>query len=131
MTDTNQDQYQAEARERWGGADAYKESSKRTKGYGDADWKRINEQQAATEAALAEALAAGEPADGARAADLAEQARLHIDRNFYPCSHAMHSGLADMYTADERFKAHYEDRAEGLAAYVAAAIKANAARQGD
>ena len=41
------------------------------------------------------------------------------------------AGLADMYTADERFKAHYETRAEGLAEYVASAIKANAARQGE
>ncbi len=37
----------------------------------------------------------------------------------------MHAGLADLYTADERFRAHYEDRAEGLAEYVAEAIKAN------
>jgi MerR family transcriptional regulator, thiopeptide resistance regulator len=129
MTNANQGQYRDEARERWGSTDAYKQSSKRTKGYGDADWKRINKEQSATEAAFAEALAAGEPADGARATDLAEEARLHIDGSFYPCSHAMHSGLAEMYTADERFRAHYEDRAEGLAAYVAEAIKANALRR--
>ena len=61
--------------------------------------------------------------------DQADQARLHIDRWFYPCSPAMHAGLADMCTADERFRAHYEDRAEGLAEFVAAAIKANTARQ--
>jgi hypothetical protein len=34
-----------------------------------------------------------------------------------------------MYTADERFKANYEKRGEGLAEYVATAIKANQARQ--
>jgi hypothetical protein len=42
----------------------------------------------------------------------------------------MHAGLADMYTADARFAAHYEERAAGLAAFVSAAIKANAARGG-
>ena len=34
-----------------------------------------------------------------------------------------------MYTADERFKANYEKRGEGLAEYVATAIKANQAWQ--
>ena len=55
---------------------------------------------------------------------------MHIDRRFYPCSHSMHVSLAEMYTVDPRFRAHYEDRAEGLATYVAAAIRANAASQG-
>jgi len=60
--------------------------------------------------------------------DQAEEARMHIDRWFYPCSHRMHAGLADMYTSDVRFASHYDERAEGLASFVAAAIKANAAR---
>jgi hypothetical protein len=77
---------------------------------------------------MAALLAAGEAADGAKAMDQAERARLHIDRWFYPCSHTMHVGLADMYLADARFRAHYEERAAGLAAFVAAAIKANARR---
>jgi len=40
----------------------------------------------------------------------------------------MHVGLAAMYEADPRFTKHYEDRAQGLAGYVAAAIRANADR---
>nr|MBA2420841.1 TipAS antibiotic-recognition domain-containing protein [Thermoleophilaceae bacterium] len=39
-----------------------------------------------------------------------------------------HRGLADMYVADERFSAHYERRADGLARYVHEAIHANAER---
>jgi len=61
---------------------------------------------------------------------LAEQARVHIDRWFYPCSRAMHAALAEMYTADARFAAHYEERAAGLAAFMADAIRANARRSG-
>lgn len=125
------DQHEAEARERWGDTEAYAESSRRTKSYNDADWTTIKREQSDIEQRLAESMTAGAPPDGERATDLAEEARLHIDRWFYPCSHAMHAGLADMYTSDERFKAHYEDRAEGLAAYVSAAIKANLARRSD
>jgi hypothetical protein len=41
----------------------------------------------------------------------------------------MHAGLGRMYVEDERFTAHYEDIAPGLAQYVSTAVQANAARQ--
>lgn len=119
----------AEAKERWGDTDAYKESMRRTQGYGPEKKKVIAAELEDIERGFAEALAAAAPADGERAMDLAEEARLHIDRWYYPCSHTMHAGLAEMYTADARFRAHYDDRAEGLAEYVSAAVRANAARQ--
>ena len=127
---SERDQHEAEVRARWGDTEAYAESSRRTRSYTDADWARIKGEQADIEQSLADAMAEGAPTDGERATDLAEAARLHIDRWYYPCSHRMHAGLAAMYTSDERFRAHYEDRAEGLAEYVAAAIEANLARQG-
>ena len=129
MTDVDRAQYEAEVRERWGDTEAFRESSRRTKRYTDEDWATIKGQQEAIEAGLAAAMADGDSAESERAMELAEQSRLHMDRWFYPCSPEMHAGLADLYTADERFRAHYEERAEGLAEYVAAAIKANSARQ--
>jgi len=129
MTDMENGPYAAEAKERWGHTDAYKESAKRAKSYSKADWDRIKDETEAIEQGFADAMKSGAPADGERAMDLAEQARLQIDGSFYPCSHAMHANLAEMYTADPRFRAHYDDRAEGLAEYVATAIRANGARQ--
>jgi hypothetical protein len=35
-----------------------------------------------------------------------------------------------MYVEDERFAAHYDRRAPGLAQYVSTAVQANAVRQG-
>jgi hypothetical protein len=128
MSGHDQAGFEAEVRERWGETDAYQKSSRRTKSYSEHDLAKVKAESDGIEAGLAAAMADGDAADGERAMDLAEAARLHIDRWFYPCSTAMHAGLAEMYTADERFKAHYEDRAEGLAEYVAAAIKANAGR---
>lgn len=122
--------HQAEVEERWGHTEAYRESSRRTERYTDEDWTRIKGQQEAIEAGLADAMAAGDAADSERAMELAEGARQHIDRWFYPCTHAMHVGLAQLYTEDPRFRAHYEERAAGLAAYVRGAIEANAARRG-
>jgi len=82
----------------------------------------------AAEAHMAQLLTAGAAPDSVEAMDGAEAMRRHIDRWFYPCGPHMHVALADMYEADPRFAAHYDARAAGLAAFVAAAIRANAAR---
>jgi hypothetical protein len=119
-------QYAAEAEERWGETDAYRESHRRTSSYTKEDWHRLGEQSGQIEAELAACLAAGEPADGARAKAAAEAHRLHIDSWFYPCSHDMQVGLAEMYLADPRFRARYDEIAPGLAQYLHDAIVANA-----
>ena len=119
-------QHAAEAEERWGDTDAYRESHRRTSSYTKEDWQRLGAESEEIEAELAACLLDGEPSDGARAMAAAERHRLHIDRWFYPCSYEMQAGLADMYVADPRFAAHYNDRAPGLAAYVHDAILANA-----
>jgi hypothetical protein len=62
--------------------------------------------------------------------DIAEEHRQHISRNFYDCPPGMHAGLGRMYVEDERFAAHYDQRAPGLAQYVSTAVQANAARHG-
>ena len=60
--------------------------------------------------------------------DAVEQARLLIDRWFYPCSRQMHAELGEMYVADPRFAATYEKIRPGMAAYMQAATAANAVR---
>jgi len=128
MSDLSHNQHAAEAKERWGGTEQYRQSSARTGSYTEADWAEIKGELEVIEADFAGAMMGGVSPEDDRALELAERARSHIDRWYYTCSHAMHAGLADMYTADERFRAHYDDRQEGLAEYVSAAIKANTAR---
>jgi len=123
-------EWDAEARERWGQTDAYRESRRRTGTYTPEQWDAIKAEVEEIEARLAVLLAAGTAPDAPEAMDAAEAARLYIDRWFYPCTHAMHTCLADMYTADARFRAHYDERAPGLADFVANAIRANGARAG-
>jgi len=116
-----------EARERWGETDAYRESARRTKGYTKDDWAAMKAEADALNTALAAAMEAGEASGSTTARALAERHRLHIDRWFYPCPHAMHAALGDMYVADERFSAQYERYGAGLAAWLRDAIHANAA----
>jgi DNA-binding transcriptional MerR regulator len=123
--------YEEEARRQWGTTDAFAESQKRTKGYTPADWKAIKVEQAAVYDAAFAALKAGHAPSSAAAMDVAERHRMTIDRWFYPCNHQMHRGLASMYESDDRFKQNIDKHGEGLASFLAEAIRANAARHDD
>ena len=121
-------EHAAEAEERWGDTDAYRQSQERAKTYTKADWQRIQRESEAVEQRLADLRQAGVAATDPQAMDAAEAHRQHIGRWFYDCDKAMHAGLADMVEADPRFRKHYEDRVAGLADYAVQAIRANAAR---
>ena len=119
-------QYAAEAKERWGDTEAYKESQSRMAKYSEEEIKKAQlAMQTATNLMLA-AKRSGKPADGAEAMAGAEAHRLSIHEWWYPCSHEMHTNLALMYIADPRFTEHYESQEVGLAKYVHDAIVANA-----
>lgn len=117
-----------EARERWGETGEYRESQRRTASYTKDDWARIKAETDANVQEFAGALRAGAPADGAAAMDAAERHRQHISGNFYDCGYEMQKCLAQIYVADPRFTANYDDVEPGLAQYVHDAILANAAR---
>lgn len=123
----NPAQYAEEAEQRWGNTDAYRQSQKAVKGYTKDDWQRIKAQVAAVEQRFIELMQQGVPADDERTQAAAEAHRQHITSSYYDCTYEIHTGLADMYEADPRFTKYYDDQAAGLAAYVAAAIRANAA----
>ncbi|MBA2667050.1 MAG: MerR family transcriptional regulator [Trueperaceae bacterium] len=122
--------YEAEAQEHWGDTDAFRESAKRTKRYGKDEWRQIQQEQEAIYAQAAAVLRAGSASDSTEAMDVAERHRDSISRWFYPCSVAMHVGLAELYEADHRF-AENIDRfgSAGLATFLSASIRANAERQ--
>ncbi|MER7889249.1 MerR family transcriptional regulator [Micromonospora sp. NPDC094482] len=124
--DFDPDAHAEEAEQRWGGSDAYRESNRRVSRYGKEDWLRIKEESEDWGRRIVALMSTGAPADSPAAMELAEEHRQIIGRWFYECSYEVHTGLADMYLADERFTAHYENQAPGLAAYLHEAIHANA-----
>lgn len=126
--DVDPTEHSAEAEQRWGDTDGYRESKRRTSSYTKEDWKQLMAAGEEVEQRLLQAMSGGRPPTSTEAMDAAEAHRRNLDRWFYDCSFAMHRSLADMYLADPRFTAHYDDRAPGLAAYVHDAIHANADR---
>ncbi len=125
----HQEEYAAEAQQRWGDTDAWKQSSARTKDYTKGDWEAVKTEQDEVFAQFVAALRSGEPATADVATEAAEAHRQHIARWFYDVPLAMHRGLGDMYVSDPRFTATYEEQAAGLASYVRDAIHANADRR--
>ncbi|MDX1659079.1 MAG: MerR family transcriptional regulator [Nitriliruptorales bacterium] len=125
-----QRQRRQEAAERWGETDAWSESRRRTADYTKEDWEEVKAESEAIMVRIAEVYTTGAPPDAEPAMDAVEAHRRQIDERFYPCSHEMQVQLGEMYVADPRFRATYEELAEGLAEWVRDAIVANANRAG-
>ena len=117
-----QEEYAREAKERWGGTAAYRQSAERQE-------KRSAEENEALGAqftALFEEFAALRDRDpaGAEAAELVGRLRDFIHTHYYDCTPDILLGLADMYEADERFRQNIDRAGEGTAVFAAAAIRA-------
>ncbi len=119
-------QYEEEVRERWGHTEAYRESARRTAGYGEREWTQIRAEADAVVADFARLLAGGQPADGDEAQLVAERHRQHMTHWFCEVAPQTHRNLAELYIADDRYAASYEQVAPGLAQYVHDAVIANA-----
>jgi hypothetical protein len=123
-----QDIYAAEAKDRWGDTEAYKQSQSRLANYSNEDIAKAKlAMQNATDL-VRQAMLSGLPADSEAAMAGAEAHRKSISEYWYECNFEIHKGLATMYLADPRFTAHYEAQQAGLAKYIHDAIMANAAK---
>jgi MerR family transcriptional regulator, thiopeptide resistance regulator len=128
--DFRPEDYAEEAEQRWGGTEAYRQSQRRVAAYTKEDWQRIKAEEEEVRANLAAAFAAGLAPESDEAMAAAEAHRQHISRWFYECSYDIHRGLTDMYVNDDRFRAHYDALAPGLAQFIRESAHANANRSG-
>ncbi len=116
-----------EAKARWGQTPAYKQSQERLAKYSPEDIEEAAQEMHAATLQVLGAMQRGLPADSEAAIAGAEAHRQAISKWWYDCTFEIHTGLAEMYLADERFRKNYEDQAEGLAQYLRDATFANAA----
>lgn len=124
LVDENEKAYGEEVRERWGD-DAADASNAKLMGMTEEQYRQTQELSEQIREAVLAGMETGHPAgeDALRAADLHRQwlCRLWKDGTY---SKQAHAGLAEMYVADERFKAYYEAWAPGAAAFLRDAIRA-------
>jgi hypothetical protein len=117
-------EYEQEAKERWGDTDAYRQSTARTSKYTRDDFAAAKvDQEAATEKFVI-AFGNSYAVTSAQAQEAVVAHRAAISKWFYECSIEMQKNLAVMYIEDHRFKAYYDGRVRGLAQYVHDAIMA-------
>ena len=114
--------YEAEACERWGNTDAYREHEKKTKNYTKEKWAEANDGMMAIFAEFAVCKQSGASADSAEAQTLVAKLQVHITENYYTCTDEILAGLGKMYVADERFKKNIDKYGGGTAEFVSKAI---------
>ena len=116
------EKYKAEAQERWGNTDAYKEHAQKTKNYGKDKWSSIVADMNLIFGEFAACMKSNNTPDTEEAQNLVKKLQNHITENYYTCTNEILFGLGQMYVADERFKNNIDKHAEGTAAYVKDAI---------
>ena len=116
--------YESEARERWGNTDAYREYGQKTKNYTKEKWAEANDGLMAIFAEFAACKASGANADSAEVQALVAKLQAHITANYYTCTDEILAGLGKMYVADERFKKNIDKYGDGTAEFAADAIAA-------
>ena len=117
--------YEREAKERWGESDSWATSAKRTKRYGETEWRQIKEELGAIWCDAAKAMDAGELHGSNVALALAERHRCHVDRWFYSLTPLAHAGLAHIWEVEPRFQANIDKYGDGLTAWMAGAVRAS------
>jgi hypothetical protein len=114
--------YETEARSRWGNTNAYHEHEQKTKNYTKEKWAEANDGMIAIFAEFATCKASGASAESAEAQALVAKLQAHITENYYTCTDEILAGLGKMYVADERFKKNIDKHCEGTAEFAADAI---------
>ena len=120
--ETARNQYEAEAKRRWGETDAYKEHDKKTASYSEDKWRSVTDGLMAVLAKFAECMKDGYTSDSNEAQALVKELQHYITENYYTCTDEILAGLGQMYVADERFKNNIDKHAPGAAAFISESI---------
>ena len=121
--ETARQQYEDEAKQRWGTTDAYKESQTKTADYSKDKWNGVLAGMNGIFAEFANCKNCGESAADKTAQQLVKKLQDYITANFYHCTDEILAGLGQMYVCDERFKNNIDSNGEGTAEFVSEAIK--------
>jgi hypothetical protein len=115
--------YETEARERWGNTDTYREHEQKTKNYTKEKWAEANDGLMAIFAEFAALKNSGASADSVEVQALVAKLQAHITENYYTCTDEIIAGLGKMYVADERFKKNIDKYGEGTAEFASEGIR--------
>ena len=114
--------YKAEAQQRWGDTDAYREHAEKTKGYSKDKFSALAADMDLIFGEFALCMKSGAAPEDREAQELVKKLQNHITDNYYTCTKPILSGLGQMYVADERFQNNIDRHGDGTAEFVSQAI---------
>ena len=114
--------YETEARERWGNTKAYREHEQKARNYTKEKWTEANDGLMAIFAEFAACKDSGVSANSAEVQALVAKLQAHITAKYYTCTNEILAGVGKMYVVDERFKKNIDTRGEGTAEFASGAI---------
>ena len=117
------EKHKAEAKEKWGRTEAYREYEERTRNYSKQKWNDLAEGMDHIMEAFAVCMRKVETPDSSEVQNLVKMLQNYITENYYLCTNEILAGLGQMYVADERFKSNIDKYADGTAAFICEAIK--------
>ena len=117
------EKYKAEAKEKWGKTDAYKEHTEKTKEYSKEKWNQLSQEMNDIFAEFAVCMQSNQEPNSPKAQALVKRLQDHITENYYLCTNEILAGLGQMYVADERFKNNIDKHANGTAEFACKAIE--------
>ena len=117
------ERFEAEAKQRWGKTDSYREYREKTQNYGKEDYKRA--QNSLEEVFKDFGKAAGEECspEEPRLKELVKRLQKCISENYYTCTDEILKGLGSMYVQDERFRKNLDGYGKGTAELISLAIE--------
>lgn len=121
LVEDNEKKYGDEIRQKYG-KDAVEKSNTKIMNMSQEDYEAITKLENEVKETLAEAFKGGDPASelAQKAADLHKQWLTYYWDTYSPEAHA---GLAQMYVDDERFRAYYDEKQPGTAAFLRDAVR--------
>ena len=114
--ETARQQYEDEAKRRWGNTAAYREYAQKDNTADCADGLMAQFE------GFAAIKAAGNTPDSPAAQEQVKRLQDYITAHFYTCTKEILAGLGQMYVGDERFRQNIDQYGDGTAAFAAAAI---------
>lgn len=116
----NEETYGREIRDKYGD-ETIDAANAKLRGMGEADYNAMQETEEELFQLLKDAKQTGDPTSD-NAHELAEKHKEWLMFSWSTYSKEAHAGLAEMYVADDRFRAYYDKKVEGGAAFLRDAI---------
>lgn len=118
---TNEESYGTEVREKYG-SDALEAANRKIRNMSEPEWRRFKSIENEILSRLAEGVRTGILPESDAAREIVGLHREWLENVWEQYSSQAHKGIAEMYTADPRFRQYYDCEVTGCAELLKAAI---------